>query len=225
MTSTAGTVTAGSTSATTGGMGAAAGTTSTAGMAAAGSTAAMAGGTEAAAGTRTATQAITTAGKRLTPPKTTSHKKQKKKDTGDVRIRVGKHIKITCSALFHVLKSKAQQDCLIKDVANSYPYFGTVVKGGGMKSDKKRWDVCFDVLPHEDQIIENMAWTKLSVLVLGEEETATQQYTASQSELLQQIEKEANEMRKKMSPMVWCQKEIAENDKDTLASAKVFTMT
>ena len=128
-TSTAEMAAAGSTAVTTGGMGAAAGTTSTAGMAAAGSTAAMAGGTEAAAGTRTATQARTTAGKRLTPPKTTSHKKQKKKDTGDVRIGVGKDIKIKHSDLFYVLKSKAQQDCLPKDVANSYPYFGTVVKG------------------------------------------------------------------------------------------------
>ena len=146
-TSTAEMAAAGSTAVTTGGMGAAAGTTSTAGMAAAGSTAAMAGGTEAAAGTRTATQARTTAGKRLTPPKTTSCKKQKKKDTGSVRIGVGKCIKIKHSDLFHELKSKAQQHCLPKDVANSYPYFGTVVKGGGTKSaNNKGWDyvlMCF----------------------------------------------------------------------------------
>ena len=31
-------------------------------------------------------------------------------------------------------------------------------------------------------------------------------------------------MRKQMSPMVQCQKEFAENDKDTLASAKAFAM-
>ena len=56
------------------------------------------------------------------------------------------------------------------DVGNSYPYFGVVVSGGGNKSAKKDWDVCFDVLPIDENIIENISWSKLSVLMPGDEE-------------------------------------------------------
>jgi len=35
---------------------------------------------------------------------------------------------------------------------------------------KKDWDVCFDVLPIDENIIENISWSKLSVLMPGDEE-------------------------------------------------------
>jgi len=76
------------------------------------------------------------------PPKTMSHKQQKK-DCGDIRIGVGKRVKISWQDLFHMLKTKAQQDCISHDLASSCPYFGTVLWGGGNKQPEK--DGMFDL--------------------------------------------------------------------------------
>ena len=55
-----------------------------------------------------------------------------------------------------MLTTNAQCDCLPQDVGNSYPYFGMVVKGGGKRGPWKGWEVCFDILPHDRNVVENI---------------------------------------------------------------------
>jgi len=107
--------------------------------------------------------------KQNAPPKTTSHMKQKK-ESGDIRIGIGKCMKIQWGQLYHILSSKEQRACLPYGVAQTYNYFGTVLGGGGTKTAKKGWDVCFDILPHDDNVIKNISRNKLSVLTPGKEE-------------------------------------------------------
>ena len=121
-----------------------------------------------------------------------------------------------------MLKTKAQQDCISCDLANSHPYFGTVLRGGGNKTARKGWDVQFDSLPHEENIIENVSRNKLTVLSPGEEENTSK--SLSQAEQLEHIEHEEDEKKKKTSPMLQSQREFAAVEKGILKSAKVFTM-
>jgi hypothetical protein len=134
----------------------------------------------------------------LTPPKTTSHKKQKSQD-GEDGIGVGKHVKIEHSNLYHILKISQQCQCLPHGVASNYCSFGTVVAGGGVKTSKKGWDVMFDVLPADDNIVGNVTCSKLTVLATGNEESADQINNTTQAEVM---------------------KEIIREDKEKLASAK-----
>ena len=75
--------------------------------------------------------------------------------------------------------------------------------GGGTKTAKKGWDVHFDTLPHDDNVIKNISRNKLSVLSPGEEEDPmNEQRHQTQVEQLQEIQNEEEEKKKKTSPML-----------------------
>jgi len=97
------------------------------------------------------------------------------------------------------------------DVGNSYPYFGVVVSGGGNQSAKKGWDVCFDVLPIDKNIIENMTWSKLSMLMPGDEENMESHQM--QHETYQEVKSKKQERAKKVSPQIHSQKRFAARDR------------
>ena len=69
---------------------------------------------------------------------------------------------------------------------------------------RKVWDVQFDVLPHAENVIENIARSKLSVSAPEEEENPEQDEHQSQSNEMGKIKSAANEKKKK-SPMFACQ--------------------
>jgi hypothetical protein len=69
---------------------------------------------------------------------------------------VGKRVKIELSNIYHILKTFEQCQCLPYGVSLDYYYFGTVVSGGGIKTAKKGWDVRFDVLPANGNIVGNI---------------------------------------------------------------------
>ena len=50
--------------------------------------------------------------------------------------------------------------------ANNHNYYGTVVSG----SSSKGYNVRFDALPHEENIVESFSRQKLTVVLAGEEE-------------------------------------------------------
>ena len=69
-------------------------------------------GTGAAMGAVSSAKKTTHTNKKMAAPtKTTSQKKQKK-DGGNIRIGVGKSVKIKRQDMFHTLRNKAQQDCI-----------------------------------------------------------------------------------------------------------------
>ena len=70
-----------------------------------------------------------------------------------------------------------------------------MIKGGGNKTAKKGWDIKFNILPHEGNVIENISRGKLMVLAPGEDEESFTR--ASQAEERAHIENEEEEKKKK----------------------------
>ena len=68
--------------------------------------------------------------------------------------------------LFHILETEAQRASLSSEVGNTYNYYGKVVGGNSFKG----WNVQFDLLPHNDNIIKQISQTKLVVVSPNEEE-------------------------------------------------------
>jgi hypothetical protein len=89
--------------------------------------------------------------------------------------------------LYHILATQLQRDCLPYGVSSDFNYFGTIVSGGGSKTAKKGWDICFDVLPAKENIVSNITRSKLILVAPGEDETAT---PSTQQEFLDKIEGE-----------------------------------
>jgi hypothetical protein len=148
--------------------------------------------------TRATRPRSTTPTDRITsPPPTTSRKKQKR-DGGDVRIGLGKRVKVRRADLFHTLSGE-QRDHIPQDIGNSYPLFGTVIGGGGTKTAKKGWDVSFDIFPAGMKEVSNISRNKLTVLAPGDDETAD--HHLNQVEELENIRNAAVEEKKKSSPM------------------------
>jgi hypothetical protein len=101
-------------------------------------------------------------------------------------------------------------------------YYGRVVGGGGAKTVRKGWDVCWDVLPSNDNIIKNITRKHLSVVGPLEEEVPNA--TATQIEKLQELEEKTKESSKRMNPVLPSQKEFAELDPMIQKDAKIFEM-
>lgn len=161
--------------------------------------------------------------KQKKPPCTTSRKKQKNKEV-ETRIGVGKRVKIERRNLYHILSTDSQRACLPHGVSADYLYFGTVVSGGGTKTIRKGWDVKFDVLPMEENIIKNITRSKLSVLAPFDEEIATP--VIDQADQLEQIcgEKDSTSKDKSKNPILRSQKEFKKLDKETKRDATNFEM-
>jgi len=67
------------------------------------------------------------------------------------------------------LESDEQRDIIPKDIPNKYMFFDTVVACGKSKNYR---NVKWDILPVNNNIIQNITRTKLTVVEDGEEEKA-----------------------------------------------------
>jgi hypothetical protein len=97
--------------------------------------------------------------KRKEPPSTTGRKSDGKNDR--VKIQVKRRVKMSRSQLYHISISDEQRGMIPKDVPNKYHFFGTVVSRGKKKSS---WNVKFDILPSDDNVIQNISQAKLIVV-------------------------------------------------------------
>ena len=101
---------------------------------------------------------------RKTHPKSTF---RKSKENQRVKIGLRKRVKMCRFQLFHCLSTDQQRACIPKNVPNNYTFFGTVFSRGTGKSS---WNVKFDVLPADDNVVSNITRGKLEVVQPGEEE-------------------------------------------------------
>lgn len=154
------------------------------------------------------------------PPKTTSRKKQKSQGN-ELRIGVGKRVKIKRSNLYHILRTSEQRQCLPHGVSSDYCYAGTVVAGGGVKTAKKGWDVMFDVLPANENIVGNITRNKLTVLAPGDEESTEQIKNSTQADVLHEI---MSADKPNFTPATKSQQEFMNLSRETQKTATSFAM-
>jgi hypothetical protein len=69
--------------------------------------------------------------------------------------------------LYHMLVADEQQHKILKEIQNKYNFFGTVVSQGKNKSS---WNVKWYVLPVDDNVINNISRSKLTIVEDGEKE-------------------------------------------------------
>ena len=100
--------------------------------------------------------------KRISIPEPASKKAVKRRK---VRIHKGCRVKIQRNHLVRILETNTQRLCISPNSGNSHNYFGTVISG----STEKGWNVRFDVLPRNENIIVCRK-QRLSVLEKGEQE-------------------------------------------------------
>ena len=86
------------------------------------------------------------------PPKPTGRKKEQAR----VKIAIRKRVKIARSRLYHILATEHQRASIPKDIPNIYCFFGTVVS---RSKNKGSWNVKFDVLPVDENVVENIVRT------------------------------------------------------------------
>jgi len=162
--------------------------------------------------------------KKKAPPQPTGRKPK----TPRVKIAIRKRVKATRVQLYHVLKSDAQRACIPKTTPNNYNFFGTVVSRGKNKSS---WNVRFDVLPLEENVIENFARTKLEVIGDGEEEKPLNEHDQALFESIG-LESDAGDERREESSGATGQKKKKKNptaefcnmDGDAIRNATTFSL-
>jgi hypothetical protein len=103
--------------------------------------------------------------KRSSPNTTARGSAAKQKKKNSLKRRKGARIKITRSKLFHILDDDAQRDKL-RNFGASRNYYGTIVSG----DSKKGYNVKFDDLPAENQLVLVLRNKLVSVVAPGEEE-------------------------------------------------------
>ena len=104
--------------------------------------------------------------KKSADPQMTSRKRRSSCSKSGAKIGINSRVKTTRSNLYHALISDVQRECLPSTQANNHNYYGTVVSG----SSSKGYNVRFDALPHEENIVESFSRQKLTVVLAGEEE-------------------------------------------------------
>ncbi len=102
-----------------------------------------------------------------------------------------------------------------------YCYFCTVAAGHDIETAKKGWDVMFDVFPADDNIIGNMAQSKLTVLAPSEEESAEQIMNSPQADVLQEI---MSADKQKLTPPIKSQQDFMNLSTETSKAATSFDM-
>jgi len=91
-----------------------------------------------------------------------------KSDTNNrVKIKLQRGVKMIHFQLYHMLVTDEQLHKTPKEIPNKYNFFGTVVSRGKNKSS---WNVKWEVLPVNDNVINNISRSKLTVVIDGEEE-------------------------------------------------------
>jgi hypothetical protein len=84
-----------------------------------------------------------------------------------VKIKIRKRVKITRSQLYHILVSDDQRNAIPKNVQNKLLFFGTVISRGKRKST---WNVKWGILPTNNNAVNSITRTKLTVVEDGEED-------------------------------------------------------
>ena len=102
--------------------------------------------------------------RRRDPPKTTGRKNI---DNKRLKIAIRRRVSMQRFQLYHILSNDKQRACIPKGVPNNYSFFGTVVSRGNGRSN---WNVRFDVLPCDGNVVANISRGKLAVVQPGEEE-------------------------------------------------------
>jgi hypothetical protein len=102
--------------------------------------------------------------RRRNPPKTIGRKNI---DNKRLKIAIRRRVSMQRFQLYHILSNDKQRACIPKGVPNNYSFFGTVVSRGNGRSN---WNVCFDVLPCDENVVVNTSRGKLAVVQPGEEE-------------------------------------------------------
>jgi hypothetical protein len=91
--------------------------------------------------------------KRKNPPKPTARKSEGDRNER-VKIKIRRTVKIPHSQLYHILTTDEQHKMILKDIPNTFPFFGTVVSHGKNKSS---WNAKWDVLSESDNVIHNIS--------------------------------------------------------------------
>jgi hypothetical protein len=84
-----------------------------------------------------------------------------------VKIKVQKRVKIPRFQLYHILQSDEQHAAIPKDIPNKYLFFGTVIS---RDKNKNSWNIKWDALPVNNNVVHNIMHMKLIVAQDGEEE-------------------------------------------------------
>jgi hypothetical protein len=152
--------------------------------------------------------------KQRTPPQTTGRGEK----AARVKIKIWKRVKIPRFQLFHILETDEQRQSLPKDAPNKYMFFGTAISRG---KGKNTWNVKWDTLPVQSNVIKNITCTKLTVIEEGEEEKAV-------PDDAQPDEMEYNSDQDDASPRRSSHKdsevEFCNMDRQSLIDAESFTM-
>ena len=96
--------------------------------------------------------------------KTTCRRSTKRGSSTRIGLKV--RVKTQRQHLYHILITDSQRKSLSTEVGNTYNYYGRVVGGNSFKG----WNVQYDLLPHNDNIIKGISRTKLSLVGPDEEE-------------------------------------------------------
>jgi hypothetical protein len=111
-----------------------------------------------------------------------------------------------------------QRQSIPKDAPNKYMFFGTVISRG---KGKNTWNVKWDTLPMQSNVIKNITRRKLTIIEEGEEEKAL-------PDDVQLDEMEYNSDEDDASPMRPAHKdrevEFCNMDRQSLIDAESFTM-
>ncbi len=102
--------------------------------------------------------------KRKNPPKTTG---RKNKENKRLKIAIRRRVSIQRFQMYHILSNDKQRSCIPMKLPNNHNFFDTVVSQG---SGRSSWNVCFDLLPCNENIVSNISRGKLAVVQPGEEE-------------------------------------------------------
>jgi len=147
------------------------------------------------------------------PPKTTGRKSATNER---VKIKVRRRVKISRFQLYHLLVTDEQRKKIPKDIPNKYNFFGTVISRG---KNKGSWNVKFDVLPVDENVLHNISRVKLTVIADGEEEKPIgEDEHLDEVELKSDTEEDASPKKTKDDD-VFCSQ-----DKSALKESTVYTM-
>jgi len=158
-------------------------------------------------------QTLRKSSKNKKPPKTTGRKSATNER---VKIKVRRRVKISRFQLYHLLVTDEQRKKIPKDIPNKYNFFGTVISRG---KNKGSWNVKFDVLPVDENVLHNISRVKLTVIADGEEEKPIgEDEHLDEVELKSDTEEDASPKKTKDDD-VFCSQ-----DKSALKESTVYTM-
>lgn len=134
------------------------------------------------------------------------------------RIGRNKRVRMTRRNLFQRC-NETQAPYLHTHLPNDHLYYGTVISGGGggSKTSSSKWNVKFDVLPFENNVVKHIERKLLHVLSAGEDEPAS-----DPAHLCDDIADAINKRKQNKSPWSISVDEFLDQPKEALATATQF---